>query len=778
MPRIEYENIFKNALYSEVNLFVGAGFSILANNKDEKPLPLGRALAEEIVQFFGVDDLAGLPLGKLCTVLNASRKAELTDFLRNRFTVESFSDEYKSIERLDVRSIFTTNIDNLIFHIYADSQFSYINDIRMRGVEHGNRTSINFIPLHGCVVDEDPHFVFEVTELTSQFSKSPDKWYFLTQALQDHSTLFWGYGIEDSGVLQALNIDMIEGREHQPKWIILRNDERKTVEYFKALGFHIIIADTQEMLQYISDLQFPSTEEKSVRIARGIFEDNRIPSVGMEAVRPLHHFLLGAAPIWPDIFHRRLHKTKYFHKVSDLINSGTHAIVLGIPACGKTTLLMQVAFETKFSGEKFIFFDCITAEKAKLIARTLANSRALLFVDNFADDIEGFRCLSKFKNIQLVGFDRDYNFEMAGHLIDIDDFEIIDITELDDMSDVQEILSRIPDDIRTNVKKDTKQEENLSIFELVEINTVFPKLKVRFGKVLKELEEESKYLPEILVMSCYVQSCRTPVSLGMLYAYLRNEFPDRSDIEELRKKLGAMIREYEVTSCISERDFGYFASRSTHISEAILGQVKPEILKTVLTKFYQQLSRFRICRYDVFKRHAYDSRLIAKAFPEWQEGKAFYNMILSNVDYSYYIKQQGALYLAGKRKFRDAFQWIDEAWSESKYRAFTIHNSHAVILFNANYYLEQHQSTVRTTLDESMDILEECYHNDRRKWNHALKFADQAVRYYEKYRDTKALDYLHTAKEWLIEEMNRSEGKNRRLERHYKRVCKVLRGLK
>jgi len=62
MPRIEYENIFKNALYSEVNLFVGAGFSILANNKDEKPLPLGRALAEEIVQFFGVDDLAGLPL--------------------------------------------------------------------------------------------------------------------------------------------------------------------------------------------------------------------------------------------------------------------------------------------------------------------------------------------------------------------------------------------------------------------------------------------------------------------------------------------------------------------------------------------------------------------------------------------------------------------------------------------------------------------------------------------------------------------------------------------
>ncbi len=774
MPRIEYENNFKSALSGGINLFVGAGFSVLVNNKDGDPLPVGKALAEELVQLFGLDDLAGLPLGKLCTVLNATRKDELTDFLRNRFTVESFSDEYKSIGRLDVKSIFTTNIDNLIFHIYADSQCSYINDIRMRGAEHSDRTSINFIPLHGCVVDEDPHFVFDATELTSQFSRSPDKWYFLTQALQDRPTLFWGYGVEDSGVLQALNLDTIEGREHQNKWIILRNDERKTVEYFKALGFHIIIADTQEMLQYISDLQFPSTEEKSVRIARGIFEDNRIPSVGMEAVRPLHHFLLGAAPIWPDIFHRRLHKTKYFHKVSDVINSESHAIVLGIAACGKTTLLMQVAFETKFTGEKLIFFDSITYDKAKLIARTLANSRALLFIDNFADDIEGFRYLSKFKNIQVVGFDRDYNFEMTGHLIDIDDFEIIDVTELDDMSDVQEILSRIPDDIRRNVKKNTKQEDSLSIFELVESNTVFPKLKVRFGKVLKELEGESKYLPEILVMSCYVQSCRTPVSLGMLYSYLRNDFPDRREAEKLRQKLGAMIKECEVTSFTNERDFGYFTARSTHVSEAILEQVKPEILRTVLMKFYQQLSRFRICRYDVFKRHAYDSRLIARAFPEWQEGKAFYSMILSNIDYSYYVKQQGALYLAGKRKFRDAFQWIDEAWAESKYRAFAIRNSHAVIIFNANYYLEEHQSTVRTTLDESMDILKECYHNDRRKWNHATRFADQAVRYYHKYKDAKARDYLHTAEEWLIEERNRSEGKNRRLEHYYKKVYKTL----
>ena len=55
-----------------------------------------------------------------------------------------------------------------------------------------------------------------------------------------------------------------------------------------------------------------------------------------------------------------------------------------------------------------------------------------------------------------------------------------------------------------------------------------------------------------------------------------------------------------------------------------------------------------------------------------------------------------------------------------------------------------------------MNILAECYNDDKRKSYHAITFADQAIRYYSKYADAAALAYISTALKWLEEEQLQS----------------------
>ena len=74
-------------------------------------------------------------------------------------------------------------------------------------------------------------------------------------------------------------------------------------------------------------------------------------------------------------------------------------------------------------------------------------TKALIFVDNFADSAKAFSILSNNDNITLVGFDRDYNFEIVSHIINLKESNIIDITELKE-ADIQYILKSIPKEIK------------------------------------------------------------------------------------------------------------------------------------------------------------------------------------------------------------------------------------------------------------------------------------------------------------------------------------------
>jgi hypothetical protein len=112
--KIQSENTFKKACSDGINLFLGSGFSLLAKNAAEKPLPLGAELLEELLCEFKLDSLRGLSLSQVCTILESEQKDRLYAFLRQRFSVVSFDSRFQQLEALNVKTVFTTNIDNLL----------------------------------------------------------------------------------------------------------------------------------------------------------------------------------------------------------------------------------------------------------------------------------------------------------------------------------------------------------------------------------------------------------------------------------------------------------------------------------------------------------------------------------------------------------------------------------------------------------------------------------------------------------------------------------------
>jgi len=768
---IECENILIQALREGVNLFLGSGFSVLAKDAEGRPLPINIELKKEIVDTFKKDEYAELSVDKISTILKSQSKDKFNEFLKKRFYVTKYDTSYESLYKLKLMSILTTNIDNLIYKLYENCDVSYINDVTKRGSIYNDKNAINYIPLHGCVLDETPNYIFGTTELASAFASDRDKWHYLTNAIQQYPTIFWGYSLSDSGVLEALHPATTNMRPRNKCWIIV-NDDRHN-EYYKALGMNIIYGDTSSLLNYFKDLELKPVAQisKPTFSAKEIFPEYAIPNIGGVPQRPLLNFYSGEPPIWGDIFSGRIHKTKYYDILSDKILGENNVIVVGIPGCGKTTLMMQLASGIQFQGHKLVCND-LTLEKAVFIIKKLNNEKALIFVDDICNDVNAFQHIIKSKNIIAVGFEREYNYEIASHRLE-NIANIIDVTELD-KKDVQSIFDCIPSEIKLKQLTTLNDEESdISIFELIQLNTKLPNIKDRFIEVINQLETANHVLADILTMLSYLHSCRTPVSIDILFAFLRSKTTNYVDIYNYLDKLGEMIKDYEIESVIAiDEKQDYFIPRSTILAEAVMSAVPHHILKRVIVTFHNEVSPFRIFRYDRFRVKGYDSNIMRKVFVDCREGKAFYEKAYS-ADSSPYLRQQGALYLAKMKNYDDAFKWIDEALMQSNFKIFSIRNSHAIILFQANINKDIDDPTVKETLDNSMKILSECHDADKRKLYHALKYSDQAIQYYKKFNDKRAREYLCKAKEWLLEEKQKGI-KIRSIENLLRQVNKLI----
>jgi hypothetical protein len=752
--KIELEDLFLASINDGFNLFLGAGFSILAQDKLGQSLPLGSSLKDELSKKFNLH--ANLSLPKISTVLEATRKQEFYDYIRLRFSVGEYYENYNIITNFSIKSIFTTNVDNLINKIFEKSHTHYLNDIIEFGPSFRDKVAVNFIPLHGSILHESRKLVFSTIDIASAFNNEQNVWHYLRAKTIEYPTLFWGYSLDDSGVIEALFNQKEKIKTNKPKWILLHEEEEASISYFKALGFNIIIGDTKEMLDWFSR-QHQSDKSDNLKLindSKEVFFGLNLPQRESNLpVRPLKNFFMGDIPFWSDIYNNRIPRIHHYNELLNLLHKKEYdnIILTGIPACGKTTLMMQLAASYEFNGHKLICSG-INLNKAKLIADRLMGEPAIIFIDNFADDIDVYNYFAQRPNIRLFGVDREYYLEIIIHKLNKNENNktyIYNCTELDTI-DVQLIYDNIPNEVRNQrLKTSSEGSDEMSMFEMVNLNITGPTINDRYHEVIDELDDSDFLALDLLIMICYVNRCRTIVSFDMMSLFLDDDIENYNDIYDLLKILGRLITDYRGN--ITRENQDYFIPRSSIVAEKIIDLTPIKIFKDVYTRFHEKVPHYSIHRFDIFKKSAYDAFFTKKAFQKWEEGLAFYEGI-TEFDPSPFVYQQSALYLLYKRRYQEAFNWIDTALIKADRYLYSIKNTHAVIMFEANINSSDPHS-VKSYLDDSMGILEGCYNDDKRKLYHAITYGRHAVKYFSLFGDKKSQEYLLKANQWLKEEL-------------------------
>lgn len=743
-------NTLQQSLFSGINIFAGAGFSVLAKDKHKRNLPTGAGLVKELQEKF---KYTTADLVRLSTILEKTRKDEFYRFLHERFTVEEFAPVYQVLNRIKIRNIYTTNIDDLFPKIFKQNKNKYLHDQQRSGVDN-SPNAINYLPLHGNVDAPDSKYIFSSTNLANIYNNANRIWNYLSQAIETYPTLFIGYSLSDPSTIQALTSQNTFSNAHKDKWIVIRESEKSEAEYYQALGFNILVSDTKEVLEWMDTTLSKAIEDTTPMVNKTIeelFPANLVPKdkYKLDIQRPINDFFQGQPPIWSDIVGNTLYKTSYFKRLQDSIyDSSKQTILIGAPATGKTTVAMQVAFSINFRGEKLIF-DNLTETKVDYIVKIADNKKLLLFIENFTDNASAFMKLCEVSNFKVVGIDRGHNYGVVSHLFEGPRYDIINVTELSDM-DIQGIFDSLPADLKgkTIKRENNNKYQDDSIFEFVLRNINQPSIKQRYYDVLKDLDVRNPDLAEFLVLCAYAHSSRIPLSLEMACSYFSDDY-HYEGVLEMRNQLGDLVKDYS-RELIDDDSMDYYYPRSYFIAESIIDGCPPKLLQRVMENVIIMIPPVQICHYDVFRKNAFDKNIVLKAFRNWKEGKQFYEDVYLYDYENPYILQQGALYLSAKSKYTDASEWIDRAMTKTNNKHFSIRNSHAIILFDAN--INSDNAMARSILEKSMLILEDCFNNDKRKVFHAVRYASQAISFYKKYGDEKSIAFLRKSKEWLLRE--------------------------
>ena len=744
MIEIENQNSLEHAFHQGINLFVGAGFSVLAKDKFGKELPLGCNLADELAEHFGKPKYYQLP--QLCSILTNTVEGAFYEYLTNRFTVDYVDPLYYNLQNINVKSIYTTNIDNLIFEIYKNVPGIFINNLGTDG-KTTDKNNIDYLGLHGSIVNLPHKYIFDVGSLATIFSDAPRIWGLLAQSLEQHPTVFIGYGFNDNSVLQTLLSQQTFTNARKDIWVVLRKDDQQYAEYYQSLGFHIIKANVESFLEYLGTITDAGVKQNFDKDRYELLKPFLVPHNNHEVKvqRPIKEFFEGSSPFWCDILSGQICRT---HHLANIVNCiyerGKNTVVIGAPVSGKSTLLMQAAKECDGVGMK-LYFDNLSQSRAEYIAKLIGKDKAVVFIDNLYDSIDAIKVLEK-DNIKIVCSDRSHYYGIISNLIDENKYTIYNVTALSDQ-DLQSIFNSVPESIRRDrlIKEvDSNKYDKDTLFEFVSRNVNQRNVKDRYSTALRELEREDPDLAEFLVLCAYMHSCHVPLPFEVAYDYFDDFNAD--DIFSMKEDAADIIKDY-IPKDDSYANMDYYFPRSRYIADVIVEACSCKLLSKVLNGVLDKVPYPHICDYKIFHKYAFDKNIVLKAFVNWRDGKAFYEKAFIYDNRNPYVLQQGALYLSQKRRYDDGFVWIDRAISMTDEKYFSIRNSHAVIMFNAN--IERNDGNVKEQLDKSMQILERCMNADSRKRFHARIYASQAMLYYRRFNDEKAVGYLKIARGWL-----------------------------
>jgi hypothetical protein len=793
MKLFENENLFKKMVEQYgFNLFLGAGFSVYAQNADKVSLPLGNKINEELKKVFNVVSKRKLDLSKTCQKIRATNSDALDLFLRNTYLVKEFNEDYLKLNRFPIKNIITTNIDDLVEKIYnhPDSKMD-LSDVQINGYVEKNNI-VNLYKLHGSVTYPiGSRLSFTEKELSDLFLIDNNLFQVVSYKLSSAPCIFLGNSLNDSNSIQLLCKSEKFNKVIMPKWIVVYPLEgyEELIDDYHELGFHIIVGDTIELINYIGEMEFVNLKPDDryiYRKYRDSFPNNFICKelIRKSPVRPVTDFFYGAEPQISDVLSNNIIRTSYFnHVFSSLLNNDI-TLITGIPGCGKSTLLLQLAFAKEINGRKFWFNNMIVPEAERLCSLIKDDNNAIIFLDNLYNNLDAFSVLKKSKNIKIVTAERGINYEFVKKTLSIKRDSIIDISDLSQL-DIQNICQSMNKSSYEAINM-MKRKNNISLLEIVffAFHSITVKERIaQYIATLKNFHDEKLKIDllELYALVNYISYCGIPASMDMLIFYFGNSVDNYEDILYAVAKMNNILVEAEIEDKPDLNDQDYLTMRSKLYAELSMSKLPSAVLKKVLVDFQKNINPFIIYRYDIFKKKAYDADITKKAFNH-EEGIAFYESLIKT-NSNPYIRHQYALFLQRTGDIDGAWLQIDQAYTDSHRRIFTIANTHAMIMFEKNIVVTPSNNSeliqLKQIIGRTFETLEYCIDKDLRVNYHVLIYARNTIRYFDKFGlDDNSKRYILTASNELEKITTSDEFIYRRLFRELKSLYKDLLTLK
>ena len=775
-----------------MNLYLGAGFSVYADNEAGEKLPLGNEINKHLIDVFGLKTNREYTLSKSCQKIKKDNKDALERLLKETYRVKSFDKMYTGLCRLPIKNIITLNIDNLVERIYEDeSSTKIIADNNITGPLEKNNV-VNLYKLHGSVTyPMGSDMSFTDKELTDLFVREPGLFNTVSLKLSSAPTLFWGTSFGDNDSLELICHSEIYSKSATPKWIVVypSDNVEDTIEDLEDLGFNIVVADTKELMEYLCSLSFAASTKVKKYVYREYRENfpanficNELEHSSVR--RPVMDFFSGAEPVISDILSSNVKRTSYFNQILQTIFSKRVTLITGIPGCGKSTLLMQLAFGKEIDGRKFWFNSIIKQEAEKLVKLIKDDKNVTVFLDNLYSNVDAFEVLKGNSNIKLVLAERALNYEYVKRFLSISSDAIVDVSNLA-ASDIQNIclsMNKSSSDAIALMEKN----ENISLLEIVFFASTNAQIKERISGYIKDLaefkDEKLKIdLLELYTLVNYTSSCGIPATMDMLYFYFGDLIENYEDIIYALKKMNKIIVETTDEELKIDESQDYLIMRSKLFAEKSIFLIPPEIFAHVLEKFLDKVSPHAIYRYDIFKRKAYDADFTRRAFSKTRGIQFYEKLLLQNSNP--YVRHQYSIFLQRKGDINLAWEQIDRAHTECQKKIFSIANTHAIIMFEKNMAVEakneKELDIQKNTIGRSFSTLEYCLSQDIRVSYHALTYARNAIRYYEKFgKDEFSESYIDSATVQLNSIIDSKEYIYRPVLREMKTLLSELREIK
>jgi hypothetical protein len=749
--------LFDRDLRSGVNLFVGAGFSRLAKNDLGDTLPTSNQLKDIIIREFRLEAYAGLDLAAAYQISASKNRDKLNSLLKLLFTVTDYGAAYETLRIANIKSVYTTNIDDLMYKIFSPRQgenSKILHDRMLFSAPRNPSSVIDYVALHGCVRHPDPKYIFTAGEISSAFAADQETWYVFQRELQCRPTIFVGYSMRDAGVLQAIH----NSREQASnRWILLREAGDADKDVFRTLGFEVLVGDTEAFLEYVHSAFSGAPGETT--LPTRTFSCGGIPTFAAAAQRPVQSFFLGSEPEWSDVYSTQVIKRRIFSYIKNIILSGENTVLVGVPLSGKTTLLKQLAVDLN-GTDQCLYFDQLSISVCQEILAEASGigGRIYVFIDNLIDSLEAIHLLIKNQNFRFIASEATYVFDSVyfRHGVKV---RVVSCSELDP-TDRQRIVDSVPQTLRRRSKyldlKNLDDADEVGLFEALQRHVFDEYLRQRFRASLRAFEQNDQEAFDAYIMACYVAQCRSVVSFDMLYVFTRSKQKSYESVYAICDRIRDFLSELQIDGA---NDQDYFSVRSKALANLALSDITNDAFSRIFQRFHSVISERIIPDYLVFRRYAYDNDYARRAFPDVKTGQYFYEQLVARTN-NPYDYQHGATYLSKMKEFKTAFVCIDKALSLSGGRIHSIRNSHARILFEANIDVvkaNKLNNTARLGLDSSMQVLTECIQRDARKSYHLMRFCDQAVQYRDVYQDAESERWLSMARDGLLGAIKEAE---------------------